>query len=42
MPAGKTAELLIRLAVEAGETVSTGRLIADLWGVAATASAASR
>src|SRR5262245_9196296 len=37
VPAGKTPEVLIRLAVEAGEVVSVDRLIADLWGLEATA-----
>ncbi len=31
VPAGKTAELLIRLALDAGELVRTDRLIDDLW-----------
>ena len=31
IPAGKTAELLVRLALEAGELVSSDRLIEDLW-----------
>jgi predicted ATPase/DNA-binding SARP family transcriptional activator len=32
VPAGKTSELLVRLAVDAGRPVSTDRLIDDLWG----------
>ena len=31
LPAGKTTELLVRLAVDAGELVRTERLIDDLW-----------
>jgi DNA-binding SARP family transcriptional activator len=36
LPAGKTTEVLIRLALDATVTVSVDRLIADLWGVQAT------
>ena len=32
LPGGKTTELLVRLALEAGRTVRTERLIDDLWG----------
>ncbi|MCU1360115.1 MAG: ATPase [Ilumatobacteraceae bacterium] len=32
LPGGKTTELLVRLALEAGRTVGTERLIDDLWG----------
>ncbi len=32
LPAGKTAELLVRLALDAGVTVRTELLIEDLWG----------
>lgn len=32
VPAGKTRELLVRLAMDAGSTVSAERLIDDLWG----------
>jgi predicted ATPase/DNA-binding SARP family transcriptional activator len=32
LPAGKTTELLVRLALEAGRTVRSERLIDDLWG----------
>ncbi len=32
VPGGKTTELLVRLALEAGRTVRTERLIDDLWG----------
>src|SRR4051794_9450572 len=32
VPGGKTAELLVRLALEAGRTVRSERLIDDLWG----------
>ncbi|WP_203701387.1 BTAD domain-containing putative transcriptional regulator [Asanoa iriomotensis] len=35
LPAGKTTELLVRLALDAGELVRTERLIEDLWGGAA-------
>ena len=31
LPAGKTTELLVRLAVDAGELVRTERLLEDLW-----------
>ena len=31
VPGGKTAELLVRLALEAGSPVSADRLIDDLW-----------
>ena len=37
MPAGKTTEVLIRLALDSTVTVSADRLIEDLWGVEATA-----
>ena len=36
VPGGKTAELLVRLALEAGTTVSADRLADDLWAGAAT------
>ena len=36
VPGGKTAELLVRLAIEAGTTVSAERLADDLWAGAAT------
>jgi predicted ATPase/DNA-binding SARP family transcriptional activator len=36
VPAGKPAELLARLALEAGTVVDAGRLLDDLWGGAAT------
>ena len=32
LPGGKTTELLVRLALEAGRTVRSERLIDDLWG----------
>jgi predicted ATPase/DNA-binding SARP family transcriptional activator len=32
VPAGKTSELLVRLALEAGSPVRTDRLVEDLWG----------
>ncbi|GIF63816.1 SARP family transcriptional regulator [Asanoa ishikariensis] len=32
IPAGKTTEVLVRLALDAGELVRTERLIEDLWG----------
>ena len=32
VPAGKSSELLVRLALDAGRPVSTDRLIDDLWG----------
>ena len=35
VPSGRTTELLVRLALEAGRVVSTERLIEDLWGDAA-------
>jgi len=37
VPAGKTTEVLIRLALQSTVKVSADRLIADLWGVEATA-----
>jgi len=37
VPSGKTTELLVRLAVDAGQVVSAERLIEDLWGDAAAA-----
>ena len=37
VPSGKTTELLVRLAVDAGQVVSAERLIEDLWGEAAAA-----
>jgi hypothetical protein len=36
VPGGKTAELLVRLALEAGTFVRAERLVDDLWGGAAT------
>ena len=36
MPGGKTAELLVRLALEAGTPVRADRLLDDLWAGAAT------
>ncbi len=39
VPPGRTAELLSRLALDAGATVTTERLIDDLWGDAAGAQA---
>lgn len=35
LPAGKTSELLVRLALEAGNVVSADRLVEDLWGAEA-------
>lgn len=35
VPAGKTSELLVRLALDAGTVVRTDRLLDDLWGDAA-------
>ena len=32
VPAGKTSELLVRLALDAGAPVRTDRLVDDLWG----------
>jgi predicted ATPase/DNA-binding SARP family transcriptional activator len=32
VPAGKTSELLVRLALDAGSSVRTDRLVEDLWG----------
>src|SRR4051812_34147154 len=32
IPAGKTSEILVRLALEAGTPVRTDRLVDDLWG----------
>ena len=32
VPSGKTSELLVRLAVDAGALVRTERLVEDLWG----------
>src|SRR4029079_7223135 len=32
VPAGKTSELLVRLALDAGQVVRTDRLMEDLWG----------
>ena len=32
VPAGKTSELLVRLALDAGTSVRTDRLVEDLWG----------
>ena len=32
VPSGKTSELLVRLAVDAGSLVRTERLVEDLWG----------
>src|SRR4051794_17566009 len=32
VPGGKTSELLVRLALEAGDVVRTDRLVDDLWG----------
>jgi predicted ATPase/DNA-binding SARP family transcriptional activator len=37
VPSGKTTELLVRLALDAGQVVSAERLIEDLWGEAAAA-----
>jgi predicted ATPase/DNA-binding SARP family transcriptional activator len=39
VPSGKTTELLVRLALDAGQVVSAERLIEDLWGEAAAATA---
>ncbi len=39
VPTGKTTELLVRLALEAGVTVRTERLIEDLWGAGADGTA---
>ena len=36
VPGGKTAELLVRLALDAGTTVSADRLLDELWGGTAT------
>ncbi len=32
VPRGKTSELLVRLALEAGDVVRTDRIVDDLWG----------
>lgn len=32
IPAGKTSEILVRLALDAGIPVRTDRLVEDLWG----------
>ena len=32
VPGGKTSELLVRLALEAGDVVRTDRIVDDLWG----------
>src|SRR3954463_3327380 len=32
VPAGKTSQLLVRLALDAGNLVRTDRLVEDLWG----------
>ena len=37
VPGGKTSELLVRLALEAGVVVQADRLLDDLWAGAATA-----
>jgi predicted ATPase/DNA-binding SARP family transcriptional activator len=37
VPSGKTSEVLVRLALDAGRPVSAERLIEDLWGEAAAA-----
>jgi len=37
LPSGKTTEVLVRLALDAGRVVHADRLIDDLWGPAATA-----
>ena len=42
VPAGKTTEVLIRLALDAGELVRTDRLIDDLWSGQSAASPATR
>ena len=39
VPSGKTTELLVRLALDAGQLVSAERLIEDLWGEAAAGTA---
>jgi predicted ATPase/DNA-binding SARP family transcriptional activator len=39
VPSGKTTELLVRLALDAGRFVSAERLIEDLWGEAAAGTA---
>lgn len=39
VPSGKTTELLIRLALDAGQVVTAERLIEDLWGDDAAATA---
>src|SRR4029453_6836513 len=39
VPSGKTTELLVRLALDAGQVVSAERLIEDLWGEAPAATA---
>ena len=39
VPSGKTTELLVRLALDTGQVVSAERLIEDLWGDAAAATA---
>jgi predicted ATPase/DNA-binding SARP family transcriptional activator len=36
VPGGKTAELLVRLAIDAGTTISADRLLDDLWSGTAT------
>ena len=35
VPGGKTSELLVRLALEAGDVVRTDRIVDDLWGAGA-------
>ena len=35
VPSGRTTEVLVRLALEAGRVVGAERLIEDLWGAAA-------
>src|SRR5664279_1619237 len=39
LPSGKTTELLVRLALDAGVTVRADRLIEDLWGADADVTA---
>jgi hypothetical protein len=39
VPAGKTTEVLIRLAPDAAETISVDQMIADLWGIGAATTA---
>ncbi len=42
VPGGKSAELLVRLALDAGELVRTDRLIDEVWAHGASTPAATR